>query len=80
MTLREKVNQADREIRRGEWTLFLERDSESLRLELSGWKWGLNVIRLLSEFDQDPILVNDLKDKTKELEHILKPKILNTGL
>lgn len=35
---------------------------------------GLNVIRLLSEFRPKLILVNDLKDKSKELEQILKPK------
>lgn len=70
-----KVNQADREIRRGEWTRFTgHRLGESTIGIIGVGRVGLNVIRLLSEFRPKLILVNDLKDKSKELEQILKSK------
>jgi D-3-phosphoglycerate dehydrogenase len=70
-----KVNQADREIRRGVWSRFSgKRLGESVIGIIGAGRVGLNVIRLLSEFKPKLILINDLKDKSVELKRILQDK------
>jgi len=70
-----KVNQADREIRRGAWSRFSgKRLGESVIGIIGAGRVGLNVIRLLSEFKPKLILINDLKDKSVELKRVLQDK------
>ncbi len=75
VSLTRKVHLADREIRRGRWTRFTgKRLGESTIGIIGAGRVGLNVIRLLSEFKPKLILINDLKDKSEELEKLLKHK------
>lgn len=75
VTLTRKVHLADREIRNGGWSRFIgKRLGESTIGIIGAGRVGLNVIRLLSEFRPELILINDLKDKSAEFEGLLKSK------
>lgn len=70
-----KVQMADREMRKGGWSRFVgKRLGESVIGIIGAGRVGLNVIRLLSEFYPKEILIQDLKDKSKEVAAILDPK------
>jgi D-3-phosphoglycerate dehydrogenase len=69
ISLTRKVYLADREIRKGGWSRFTgKRLGDSTIGIIGAGRVGLNVIRLLSEFKPKLILINDIKDKSLELE------------
>lgn len=70
-----KVQLADKEMRRGGWSRFVgKRLGESVIGIIGVGRVGLNVIRLLSEFYPKEILIQDIKDKSKEVASLLDPK------
>lgn len=75
VSLTRNVHLADKEIRSGGWSRFTgKRLGESTIGIIGAGRVGLNVIRILSEFKPRMILVNDIKDKSLELDSLLKDK------
>lgn len=72
VSLTRKVHLADREIRNGGWSRFTgKRIGESVIGLIGFGRVGSNIFRILKEFRPKKILVNDLKDKTSEIQKIL---------
>ncbi|EKO58925.1 phosphoglycerate dehydrogenase [Leptospira kirschneri] len=70
-----KVFLAHQELKTGGWSRFTgKRLGESTIGIIGAGRVGLNVIRILSEFKPKLILINDLKDKRKEVSEILDSK------
>ncbi|MBL0954441.1 MAG: phosphoglycerate dehydrogenase [Leptospira sp.] len=77
VSLTRKVHLANFELRKGGWSRFTgKRLGESVIGLIGLGRVGSNVLRILKEFRPKEILVNDLKDKTKEIQEIIQ----NTGL
>ncbi|MBM9577302.1 phosphoglycerate dehydrogenase [Leptospira sp. 201903070] len=75
VTLTRKVVLAHQELRTGGWSRFTgKRLGESTIGIIGAGRVGMNVIRILSEFKPKKILINDLKDKTKEVASILESR------
>ncbi|RHX91197.1 dehydrogenase [Leptospira yasudae] len=70
-----KVFLAHHELKAGGWSRFTgKRLGESTIGIIGAGRVGLNVIRILSEFKPKMILINDLKDKKKEVSELLDSK------
>ncbi|AXR65032.1 phosphoglycerate dehydrogenase [Leptospira mayottensis] len=70
-----RIVQAHQELKRGGWSRFTgKRLGESTIGIIGVGRVGLNVIRILSEFSPKMILINDLKDKKKEVSEVLNFK------
>ncbi|EMO24097.1 phosphoglycerate dehydrogenase [Leptospira santarosai] len=70
-----RVVLAHQELKNGGWSRFTgKRLGESTIGIIGIGRVGLNVIRILSEFNPKMILMNDLKDKRKEVSEILNSK------
>lgn len=75
VTLTRKVVLAHEELKVGGWSRFTgKRLGESTIGIIGAGRVGLNVIRILSEFRPKKILINDVKDKVKEVTSILGPR------
>lgn len=73
VTLTRKVHLANFELRRGGWSRFTgKRLGESVIGLIGLGRVGSNVLRILKEFRPKEILVNDLKEKTKEIQEIIQ--------
>jgi D-3-phosphoglycerate dehydrogenase len=73
VSLTRKVHLANFELRRGGWSRFTgKRLGESVIGLIGLGRVGSNVLRILKEFKPKEILVNDLKDKTKEIQEIIQ--------
>jgi D-3-phosphoglycerate dehydrogenase len=73
VSLTRKVHLANFELRRGGWSRFTgKRLGESVIGLIGLGRVGSNVLRILKEFRPKEILVNDLKDKTKEIQEIIQ--------
>ncbi|TGL13496.1 dehydrogenase [Leptospira levettii] len=78
VSLTRKVHLANFELRRGGWSRFTgKRLGESVIGLIGLGRVGSNVLRILKEFRPKEILVNDLKDKTKEIQQIMQNTDLN---
>lgn len=77
VSLTRKVHLANFELRRGGWSRFTgKRLGESVIGLIGLGRVGSNVLRILNEFRPKEILVNDLKNKSKEIQEIIQ----DTGL
>lgn len=77
VSLTRKVHLANFELRRGGWSRFTgKRLGESVIGLIGLGRVGSNVLRILKEFRPKEILVNDLKNKSKEIQEIMQ----DTGL
>ncbi|TGM35471.1 dehydrogenase [Leptospira levettii] len=73
VSLTRKVHLANFELRRGGWSRFTgKRLGESVIGLIGLGRVGSNVLRILKEFRPKEILVNDLKDKTNEIQQIMQ--------
>jgi D-3-phosphoglycerate dehydrogenase len=73
VTLTRKVHLANSELRNGGWSRFTgKRLGESVIGIIGLGRVGSNVLRILKEFRPKEILVNDLKDKSKEINEIVQ--------
>ncbi|TGK97396.1 phosphoglycerate dehydrogenase [Leptospira levettii] len=78
VSLTRKVHLANFELRRGGWSRFTgKRLGESVIGLIGLGRVGSNVLRILKEFRPKEILVNDLKDKTNEIQQIMQNTDLN---
>ncbi|MBW0434131.1 phosphoglycerate dehydrogenase [Leptospira yasudae] len=78
VSLTRKVHLADQELKKGGWSRFTgKRLGESTIGIIGAGRVGLNVIRILSEFRVKTLLINDLKDKKREVSEILDHKNIN---
>ncbi|MCW7462959.1 phosphoglycerate dehydrogenase [Leptospira limi] len=67
------VPNADRELRKGKWSRFTGKRLGESTIGLIGLgRVGTNVLKILAGFSPKKILINDLIDKTKEVESILR--------
>jgi len=72
ISLTRKVHLANNEIRNGGWTRYTGKRIGESTIGLIGFgRVGSNVFRLLKEFNPKKILINDMKDKSKEISSIL---------
>ncbi|TGK48580.1 phosphoglycerate dehydrogenase [Leptospira bouyouniensis] len=77
VSLTRKVHLANFELRRGGWSRYTgKRLGESVIGLIGLGRVGSNVLRILKEFRPKEILVNDLKNKSKEIQEIMQ----DTGL
>ncbi|EMJ96545.1 phosphoglycerate dehydrogenase [Leptospira alstonii] len=68
------IPNADRELRKGNWSRFTgKRLGESVVGLIGLGRVGMNVLKILSSFSPKKILINDLIDKSTEVERILSP-------
>lgn len=73
ITLTRKVNLADKELREGGWSRFTGKRLGESKIGIIGLgRVGKNVLRILSGFKPKEILLNDTKDKFKEVAEILQ--------
>ncbi|AXX16220.1 MULTISPECIES: phosphoglycerate dehydrogenase [Leptospira] len=67
------ISNADRELRKGEWSRFTgKRLGESVIGLIGLGRVGLSVLKILSAFAPKKILINDLMDKSNEVKNILE--------